>query len=112
MTMEIKVSSKNYKREVLESSVPVVLEFYTTDSRACRVLDPVISEVASDMGKKVKLCKIDADVEPDIAEEYNVSEVPMLVRLDNGDLVTWLESGDIVNGSSVNEEEVRGIFEM
>ncbi len=110
--MEIKVTSKNYRREVMESDVPVVLEFYATDSRECRILDPVISEIAADMGKKVKLCKIDMDRDPDIAEEYNAFNAPMLVRVENGDLVSWLESGDIVSGSSVNEDEVRGIFEM
>ena len=110
--MEIKVNSKNFRREVTESSIPVVLEFYATDSEDCRTLDAAISEIAADMGRNVKLCKIDAKKEPDIAEEYNVSEVPMLVRLDYGDIVSWLESGDIVNGDTVNEEEVRAIFEM
>ena len=110
--MEIKVTRKNYRREVMESDIPVVLEFYATDSEDCRTLDPVISEIASDMDRKVKLCKIDMKKDPDIAEEYNVSEVPMLVRIDNGDILSWLESGDIVSGDSVNEEEVRAIFEM
>jgi thioredoxin 1 len=110
--MEIKVNSKNYKREVLQSDIPVVLEFYATDSVDCRTLDSVISEIASDMDRKVKLCKIDMKKDPDIAEEYNVSEVPMLVRIDSGDIVSWLESGDIVDGDSVNEDEVRAIFEM
>jgi thioredoxin 1 len=110
--MEIKVNSKNYKREVEESSVPVILEFYAKSSKECRTLDPVLSEVASDIGRKVKLCKIDIDQEPDIAEEYGVSKVPMLYRIENGDMVTWLESGDMVKGSTVVEEEIRSIFEM
>jgi len=110
--MEIKVSSKNFRREVTESDVPVVLEFYSTDSSACRELDPVISEIAAEFGREVKLCKIDMDKEPDIADEYNATTAPMLVRLENGDIVSWLESCDIVNDSSVNEAEVRGIFEM
>ena len=110
--MEIKVSSKNYKREVLESDVPVVLEFYSTESGECRILDPVISEIAAEFGRKVKLCKIDMDKDPDIAEEYNAFKAPMLVRIENGDITTWLESGDVVSGGSVNEDEVKGIFEM
>ena len=110
--MEIKVSSKNFRREVTESSVPVVLEFYSAESTECRILDPVISEIAAEYGRSIKLCKIDMDAEPDIAEEYNAFEAPMLVRLEGGDIVTWLESGDIISGSSVNEDEVKGIFEM
>ena len=110
--MEIKVTRKNFRREVMESDKPVVLEFYATWSDECRVLDDAISDIAEEMGRKVKLCKIDMEQEPDIAEEYNVSAVPMLVRLEGGDLVTWLESGDIVDGDSVNENELRAIFEM
>jgi len=91
---------------------PVVLEFYATDSSECRILDPVISEIAADMGRNVKLCKIDMDKESDIAADYNVSEVPMLVRVENGDIVSWLESGDIICAGEVNEAEVKGIFEM
>ena len=110
--MEIKVTSKNYKREIAGSSVPVVIEFYTTGSSGCRMLDPVISEIAEDFDGTVKLCKVNMDKDPDIAEEYNATEAPMLVRVENGDIVSWLESGDIICGSSVNEAEVRGIFEI
>ena len=110
--MEIKVTSKNYKREVIESDIPVVLEFYATDSEECYAIDGVISGVAADFGRKVKLCKIDVNKEPELAEEYNVSEVPMLLRLENGDITSWLESGDIVIGGSANEDEIRAIFEM
>ncbi len=110
--MEIKVSSKNFRREVTESDLPVVLEFYTENSSKCRMLAPVISEIAEEFGGEVKLCKIDMDKESDLAEEYNAFDAPMLVRVENGDITTWLESGDIICGSSVQEDEVRGIFEM
>ena len=110
--MEIKVNSKNFRREVTESDVPVVLEFYTEDSGKCRILDTVISDIADEFDGEVKLCKIDMNKDPDLAEEYNAFDAPMLVRIENGDITTWLESGDIVNGGSVNEDEVRGIFEM
>ena len=110
--MEIKVNSKNFNREVLESDVPVVIEFYATDSRDCYTLDSVISTVAADFGRKVKLCKIDINKDSDLAEEYGVSEVPMLICVKDGEMVSWLTKDDIISGSSVNEYEVRGAFEL
>ena len=108
--MEIKVSAKNFDREVIESDVPVVVEFYATWSTDCRLIDEALSEKVSRMGRKAKLCKIDIDKDPDIASDYNVSNVPMLVFFENGDIVSWLESGDLIIDGELNENEIDGIF--
>ena len=108
--MEMKVNSKNFRREVLESDIPVVVEFYATWSEDCRILDEALSEKAACAGRKAKLCKVDIDKDPDIAAEYSVSNVPMLVFFENGDIVSWLESGDIIVDGEINENEIDGIF--
>ncbi len=108
--MEMKVNSKNFDREVINSDIPVVVEFYATWSNDCRVLDEALSEKATLAGRKAKLCKVDIDKDPDIAAEYNVSNVPMLVFFENGDIVSWLESGDIIADGEINETEIEGIF--
>ena len=59
--MEIKVTSKNFKREVIESDVPVIIDFYATWCGPCRMLAPIISEVAEEVGNTAKICKIDID---------------------------------------------------
>ena len=103
--MEIKVTRKNFEREVMESDVPVVIDFYATWCGPCRMLAPIVSEVAEEFGKKVKVCKIDVDEEPEIAEEYGISSVPTLLLIKNGDIVSWLTG-------VVPKEEVQALFEL
>jgi thioredoxin 1 len=88
--MEIKVNAKNFRREVLESDVPVVVDFYATWCGPCRMLAPIISEVAEEVGKKAKICKLDIDECPEIAEEFGIESVPTLLRFDGGVIVNWL----------------------
>jgi thioredoxin 1 len=103
--MEIKVTRKNFEREVMESDVPVVIDFYATWCGPCRMLAPIVSEVAEEFGKKVKVCKIDVDEEPEIAEEYGISSVPTLLLIKNGDIVSWITG-------FVPKEEVQALFEL
>jgi thioredoxin 1 len=88
--MEIKVTGKNFKEEVIESKVPVLIDFYATWCGPCRMLAPVLSEAAEEVGDAVKVCKIDVDEEPEIAEEFGISSVPTLLLIKNGNIVNWL----------------------
>jgi thioredoxin 1 len=88
--MEIKVTKKNFKSEVLESDVPVLIDFYATWCGPCRMLAPIISEVSLEVGRSAKICKIDIDEEPEIAEEYGIESIPTLLRVDNGVVTNWL----------------------
>lgn len=88
--MEVKVTSKNFKKEVMESEVPVVIDFYATWCGPCRMLAPIISEVAEEMGDRAKICKIDIDEEPELAEEFGVESIPTLLRVDGGVITNWL----------------------
>jgi len=85
--MEIKVTRENFKKEVLESNVPVVVDFYATWCGPCRMLAPIISEVANEVGESAKICKLDIDESPELAEEYGIESVPTLLRFDGGVVV-------------------------
>ena len=88
--MEVKVTRENFTKEVMESNVPVVLDFYATWCGPCRMLAPVLAEVAEELGDAVKVCKMDVDEEPEIAEEFGVSSIPTLLLIKNGQIVNWL----------------------
>ena len=88
--MEVKVTQANFKKEVLESKVPVVVDFYATWCGPCRMLAPVLAEVAEEVGESAKICKIDIDENPDLAEEYGIESVPTLLRFDGGVITNWL----------------------
>ncbi len=85
--MEITITRENFKTEVLESNVPVLLDFYATWCGPCRMLAPIIAEIAEETDGKVKVCKMDVDEEPEIAEEYGVFSVPTLMLFKDGKVV-------------------------
>lgn len=85
--MEIKLTKENFKTEVMGSDVPVLLDFYATWCGPCRMLAPVIEEIAEELAGKVKVCKMDVDEEPEIAEEFGVFSIPTLMVIKEGKIV-------------------------
>ena len=85
--MEIIMTKDNFKTEVLESNVPVLLDFFATWCGPCRMLAPIIEELAEEAAGKFKVCKMDVDEEPEIAEEYGVFSIPTLMVFKDGKVV-------------------------
>ncbi|MBQ8002462.1 MAG: thioredoxin [Clostridia bacterium] len=81
------VNSENYTEEVLNSPIPVVVDFFATWCGPCRMLSPVLESVAEDYEDKVKFVKLDVDDAPDIAREYSVMSIPTLIIIKNGEEV-------------------------
>lgn len=81
------VNSENYTEEVLNSSIPVVVDFFATWCGPCRMLSPVLESVAEDFEDKVKFVKLDVDETPDIAKDYAVMSIPTLIIIKNGEEV-------------------------
>lgn len=79
------VNSENYAEEVLNSPVPVVVDFFATWCGPCRMLAPVLESVAEDYEGKVKFVKLDVDEAPDIARDYSVMSIPTLIIIKNGE---------------------------
>lgn len=81
------VSQNDFSREVLQSDVPVLIDFYADWCGPCRMLSPTLQKVAKDYQGKAKIVKVDVDREPALAGRFNVSSIPTLVFVHNGEVV-------------------------
>jgi thioredoxin 1 len=82
-----KVSEDSFKIEVLESSQPVLVDFTAVWCGPCKMLDPVVKELAADWDGKLKVAKLDVDDNPNLAMQYQVMGVPTLMLFKNGEPV-------------------------
>ena len=85
------LTKDNFKEEVLEASVPVLVDFWATWCGPCQMIGPVIEEIAGEV-TDAKICKVDVDAQPELARQYKVLSIPTLMVFKNGELVK-LESG-------------------
>ena len=84
----LKVSSAEFKKEVLESEIPVLVDFYADWCGPCKMMSPIIEEIAENLNGKVKIAKLNVDEEADLAIEYEVSSIPTFLLIKNGQVVT------------------------
>lgn len=81
---ELKITKNNFENEVLKSDKPVLIDFWANWCGPCRMLSPIISEIAEEYGEKVKVCKVNVDEEMDLAAAFRVSSIPMLAVMKDG----------------------------
>ncbi len=81
------VNASNFDQVVLKSAVPVVVDFYATWCGPCRQLSPVLERLATDIGDKALVVKVNADDSIDLAAQYNVSGLPTLLFFKDGAVV-------------------------
>lgn len=79
------INSENFESEVLNSPLPVVVDFFATWCGPCRMLAPVLEATSEDYEGKVKFVKLDVDEASDIAQDYSVMSIPTLILFKNGE---------------------------
>ena len=82
--MELKLSSENFEKEVLNSEKPVLVDFYADWCGPCNAMAPIVEELATELNEKAKVGKINVDENSDIAVEYNVMSIPTFIIFKNG----------------------------
>ena len=80
------LTKENFKKEVLESKVPVLVDFWATWCGPCQMVGPVIEEIAGEV-TDAKICKVDVDENQELAKEYKVMSIPTLMVFKNGEVV-------------------------
>ena len=81
----IKISKENFASEVLKSDKPVLLDFYADWCAPCRMVGPIVSEIANER-RDVKVGKINVDEQPELAAQFQVMSIRMLAVIKNGKL--------------------------
>lgn len=85
--MDYNLSSQNFEEEVLKSKLPVLVDFAADWCGPCKMMAPVIDEFAEEYEGELKVCKINVDQSPDVAQKYNVMSIPMFAFFKDGEVV-------------------------
>ena len=87
MSKVLSVNDKNFKSEVLESEVPVLVEFGASWCGPCKKQLPILKELASELGSGVKVVTVDIDEAPEESNYYNVKSIPTIMVFKDGEQV-------------------------
>ena len=83
---ELTITQQNFEQEVLLAKEPVLVDFWATWCGPCRMLAPVIEEIANEYAGKVKVGKVNVDDERELELEYGVSSIPTVMVFQNGEV--------------------------
>jgi thioredoxin 1 len=81
------VDSKNWEKEVMASSIPVFVDFWAEWCGPCRMVSPVIEELANEYAGKINFVKVNVDENNELASKYNVFSIPTLALFNKGQIV-------------------------
>ncbi|MDX9826921.1 MAG: thioredoxin [Spirochaetia bacterium] len=87
MSVEVTLTSENFQKEVLESTIPVLVDFWAEWCMPCRMIAPSIAQIAEAYKGKVKVGKVNVDDQGDIASQYGIISIPTLLYFNEGQMV-------------------------
>lgn len=87
MSKAMELNANTFQNEVIDSPTPVLVDFWAEWCMPCRMLGPVIDEVAGDFQGKVKVAKVNVDTDKDLAAKYGIRGIPTVLVFKNGEVV-------------------------
>ncbi len=88
MSKPVQVNERIFDGEVLQSPLPVLADFWAVWCGPCRIIAPIVEELARDYEGRLKVAKIDVDANPDLARHYGIMSIPTLAIFKDGQLVS------------------------
>ena len=89
---------------IINDTRPLIVDFHALWCGPCKVQSPILSEIASEFGERIRVIKIDVDQNPGLASRYHIQGVPTVIIFKNGELV-WRQSG------VVSKDQLRNIIQ-
>ena len=80
------VTKENFEAEVLKATQPVIVDFFATWCGPCRMVGPLLEEIAEE-NENIKVVKVDVDQDPDLAIQFGVTSIPLLIVMKDGKIV-------------------------
>lgn len=87
MSSEVHITKDNFESEVLKSDVPVLADFWAEWCVPCKMIAPVLQEMADEYAGKLKVAKINVDEESDLSAQFNIVSIPTLILFKDGEVV-------------------------
>ena len=85
--LEVNLTEQNFEEEVLKSEKPVLVDFWATWCGPCKMIAPVLTEIAEEYKDEIKVGKINIDEQRNLAINYRVSSIPTLMLFKNGEVI-------------------------
>lgn len=83
----LEVTTQSFEKDVLKSATPVLVDFWAEWCSPCRMLDPIVNQLAGEYAGKLLVATLDADASPDVVMNYGVMGLPTLILFKNGEPV-------------------------
>jgi thioredoxin 1 len=83
----VEITDANFEQEVLQSNIPVLIDFWAVWCGPCRLIAPVVEELAGEYAGKVKIAKLDVDNNQGVADKFGIRSIPTLLLFDKGSVV-------------------------
>ncbi|MFZ2100748.1 MAG: thioredoxin [Oricola sp.] len=82
----VNVNASNFQSDVLGSSEPVVVDFWAEWCGPCKMISPALEEISNEMAGKIKIAKVNVDENQDLAVQFGVRSIPMLLMFKDGEI--------------------------